>query len=105
LPPLCGLDDDLGENSVRVVLKNRLTRMKFLSDPTHRIRFAYLSRHTSWLNQIEIWCGLLRRKVTRLGNFASLTHLCDKITHFITYYNAVLPQTYKWTCTGRTLCK
>jgi hypothetical protein len=101
----CGLDDDLGEKGVRGVLKNRFTRMKFLSDPTHRIRFIYLPRHTSWLNQIEIWFGLLRRKVTRLGNFASLPHLCDKITQFITYYNSVLAHPYKWTYKGRLLCK
>ena len=101
----CGLDDDLGEKGVRGVLKNRFTRMKFLSDPTHRIRFIYLPRHTSWLNQIEIWFGLLRRKVTHFVNFASLPHLCDKITQFITDYNSVLAHPYKWTYKGRLLCR
>lgn len=101
----CGLNDDLGKKGVRGVLKNRFTRMKFLSDPTHRIRFIYLPRHTSWLNQIEIWFGLLRRKVTRLGSFTSLSQLCDRITRFITYYNSVLAHPYKWTYTGRVLCK
>ena len=51
-------DDELGEKGVRGALKNRFTRTKFLSDPTHRIRFVYLPRRRSWLNQIGIWFGL-----------------------------------------------
>jgi hypothetical protein len=31
---------------VRGVLKNRFTRMRFLSDPMRRFRFVYLPRHT-----------------------------------------------------------
>jgi transposase len=30
------------------------TRREFLSDIAHRIRFVYLPKHSSWLNQIEI---------------------------------------------------
>jgi putative transposase len=31
------------------------TRREFLSDNSHRIRFVYLPKHSSWLNQIEIF--------------------------------------------------
>ena len=31
------------------------TQGEFLSDNSHRIRFVYLPKHSSWLNQIEIF--------------------------------------------------
>src|SRR5690606_30232234 len=47
---ILGLSDDLGRKGVRGILKSVKTRKQFLSDPSHRIRFIYLPRHTSWLN-------------------------------------------------------
>lgn len=87
------------------MLENRFTRMKFLRDPSRRIRLVYLPRHTSWLNQIEIWFGVLRRKVTRFGIFASVPKLCERIQRFTTYYNSVLAHPYSLTYSGRVLCK
>jgi hypothetical protein len=34
-------------------MARRATRMKFLSDPAHEIRFASTLEHCSWLNQVE----------------------------------------------------
>jgi transposase len=39
------------------------TREEFLSDVKHRIRFVYLPKHSSWLNQIEIVFGIIHRKM------------------------------------------
>lgn len=39
---------------------------KFLTDRSHRIQILFTQRHCSWLNQIEMWFGTLRRKVTKL---------------------------------------
>ena len=51
------------------MLKSQATRQAFLSDREHGIRFVYLPKHTSWLNQIEIVFGVIMRKVIRRGSF------------------------------------
>jgi hypothetical protein len=57
----CGIADHLGRKGRRGVLKSVATRKAFLTDPGHRIRYVYVPKHTSWLNQIEIWFSILVR--------------------------------------------
>src|SRR5262245_8111431 len=87
----------------RGVLRAQATRREFLSEPAHRIRFVYLPKHTSWLNQIEIVFGMIMRKVVRRGNFTSVTDLKDKLLRFIDYFNEVFAKPFRWTFTGRPL--
>ncbi|TVP97805.1 MAG: hypothetical protein EA381_14100 [Planctomycetaceae bacterium] len=63
----------------------------------------YTPRHCSWLNQVEIWYGTLRRKVTGAMSFTSVEDLTDRILRFIDYYNAKVAKPYRWTYTGRVL--
>jgi len=79
------------------------TRQEFLSDLTHRIRFVYTPRHSSWMNQVEIVFGIVMRKVIRRGNFMSVDDLRDKILAFIDYFNQVFARPFNWTYTGRPL--
>jgi transposase len=100
---LCGITEDLGKKGQSKVLQSVKTRQEFLSDLSHRIRFVYTPKHSSWLNQIEIVFGIVMRKVIRRGNFTSVQDLRTKILAFIEYFNHVFARPFRWTYTGRPL--
>jgi transposase len=43
------------------VLRSQASRREFLGERGHRVRFVFLPKHTSWLNQIEIVFGMIMR--------------------------------------------
>jgi transposase len=80
-----------------------VTRAEFLSDGSHRIRFMYTAKHTSWLNQIERWFSILVRRWLKRGNFTSVEDLRERILAFIAYFNKTMAKPFKWTYKGRPL--
>lgn len=101
---LCAIPvETLGEKGKSGVLKSVPTRKAFLKDASHRVRFVYVPKHTSWLNQVEIWFGILSRRVIRRGSFRSKEDLRDRILKFIDYFNRTMAKPYKWTYAGRPL--
>ncbi len=55
------------------------------------------------MNQIEIWLGILVRKLLKRGSFTSVDDLQTKILAFINYYNRTMAKPFKWTYQGKAL--
>ena len=98
-----GLDEELGIKGKSGILASMPSRAAFLSDPTHQIVFHYTPKHSSWVNQIEIWLSILMRKLLKRGSFLSVEDLQSKVLAFIDYYNDTMAKPFKWTYQGKTL--
>ena len=76
-------------HEVRIILDNYCTHKKndgcLAAHPN--VFFHFTPTSASWLNQAEIWFGILTRKALRGASFTSPEQLAQKINEFISAYN------------------
>ena len=61
-----------------------------------RFEFHHPPVHCSWMNQVEQWFGILRRKRLRIVDFASKVHLAERLMAFISEWNEIA-HPFNWT--------
>jgi transposase len=67
-------------------------RRAFLAAGCGRHVVHFTPKHGSWLNQIEIWFGVLSRRVVRRGDCTSVEDLTRKLLAYIAHYNSHFAQ-------------
>ena len=77
----------LGTKGKSGILCDVESRRDFLSDASHRVRFVFTPKHCSWLNQVEIWFGILARRALKRASFKSVEELDQAIRDFIEYFS------------------
>ena len=100
----CDIELELDrKGNLKNIKANLASRRTFLQESTHRIRFVYTPKNTSWLNQIELWFSILVRRLLKRGSFISVEDLRQQILEFIEYFNRTMAKPFKWTYNGQPL--
>lgn len=68
-----------------------------------RVRFVFTPKHGSWLNQVEIWFGILTRTALRYASIDSVEALDRLVLAFTKRWNEVIGHPFAWTYTGKVL--
>lgn len=61
-----------------------------------KVQFHFTPTYASWLNQVEIWLGMITRDCIRRGIFHSVPQLTHQIMNYIRLYNRNA-QPFRWT--------
>jgi transposase len=86
------------DKDIHVILDNYSTHKRnhdWLAKYEGRVRFHFTPTSASWLNQVEIWFGLLTRKTLRGSSFAGKDQLRSAIEAFVAKTNRN-PKPFHW---------
>ena len=67
-----------------------------------RFHFHFTPTYSSWLNQVEIFFGIITKQAIRRGSFASVKDLIKKIDAFVEAYNQTA-KPFAWTATAESI--
>ena len=67
-----------------------------------RFHVHYTPTYASWLNQVEIWFGLITRRMIRRGSDRSVRGLIQRINTFVQCYNPTA-RPFRWTATADSI--
>lgn len=73
---------------------------KFNERHGSRFRFHYTPLHASWVNQVELWFGILQRRCLANGSFVSVDELRRAVQEFVAYWNRKAKHPFRWSFTG-----
>lgn len=65
-----------------------------------RFVFHYTPIHASWMNQVELFFGILERLCLRHASFSSKEQLRAAVLAFLDYWNRERAHAFRWTFTG-----
>jgi transposase len=87
------------DREVHVIVDNLSTHSgneidKWLTRHTN-VRLHYTPTGSSWLNQVEMWFGVITRQAIRRGTFKSLVHLIRRIEDYLRNWNQD-PKPFEW---------
>jgi transposase len=90
---------------MKVILDNYKTHYhlavkEWIAEQNERIEFVFTPFHGSWLNQIEIWFGILRRYCLKHSSFKDVNELNEQILDFIVTWNKNFAHPFKWKFKG-----
>jgi transposase len=92
------IEDEPPHREIHVILDNYCTHKRngdWLATCGRPVYFHYTPTSASWLNQIEIWFGILSRKTLKQASFTSTDDLKNAIEAFINRHNQQA-QPFKW---------
>ncbi len=64
-----------------------------------QVEFHYTPTGSSWMNQVEIWFGIITRQAIRRGTFQSVRQLIQHIDNYIAHWNEDAAP-FTWTATA-----
>lgn len=74
----------------------------WLAKKNGQVIFHVIPTGASWMNQIEIWNGIIARKLIRCGTFRSVKALNREIEAFVKRWNSDC-KPFKWTATAEEI--
>jgi transposase len=102
--PFCRLVAELSgiECPSEQVLSTQAERVQWLGRDDKRIVIHFTPYHGSWLNLIEIWFGIMGRKVLN-ESFGSPDQLKGALEAFMNDWNSLLAHPFRWSYDGTGL--